>query len=304
MADDTFDVAIIGGGPAGLSAALLLSRSRRRVVVCDHGRPRNYAAKAVHGFLGLDGIEPSTLRKQAAEECSSYGVAFVHGEVVSASCRETKGKSLFQFELKSGRKIHARKLLLATGVKDQLPKLSGLSDFYGDSIHHCPYCDGWEHRDKRLVAYGKGFSGAKLAVTLLQWSPSVTCCTDGEPFGSGNRERLQKYGIEVRNERITALVGNDGRLEEVRFASGQSLECDALFFSSEQGQRSSLPKMLGCKCNDEGLVESKGKQGSGVRGLFLAGDADGDVQFAIVAASEGAIAATAINAELQEEDYP
>src|SRR5687768_13499451 len=99
MADDTFDVAIIGSGPAGLSAALLLGRSRRRVVVCDHGRPRNYAAKAVHGFIGLDGIDPSTLRNQAAEKCSSYGVAFVHDEVVSAGCRETNGKSLFQFKL-------------------------------------------------------------------------------------------------------------------------------------------------------------------------------------------------------------
>jgi thioredoxin reductase len=154
------------------------------------------------------------------------------------------------------------------------------------------------------VAYGKGTSAAKLSVTLLGWSRTVTCCTDGEPLDSSDSQRLRKYGIEVRNERIIALTGTNGRLSEVRLAAGQPLACDALFFSSEQGQRSSLPQMLGCKCNDEGLVETEGKQGSGVRGLFLAGDADGDVQFAIVAAAEGAIAATAINTELQDEDYP
>ena len=304
MADDTFDVAIIGSGPAGLSAALFLGRSRRRVVVCDHGKPRNYAAKAIHGLIGLDGIDPTALRRRAAEECSSYGVSFEHDEVVTASCGETKGKSLFHVELKKGRKIQARKLLLATGVKDQLPQLPGFDNFYGVSIHHCPYCDGWEHRDKRLIAYGKGTSAAKLSVTLLGWSPRVTCCMAGEPLDSSDRRRLKKYGIEVRDEPITALVGNHGRLEEVRFAAGQPLECDALFFSAEQGQRSGLPEMLGCKCDEDGLIESEGKQGSGVCGLFLAGDVDGDVQFAIVAAAEGAIAATAINAELQDEDYP
>jgi len=299
-----FDVAIIGGGPAGLSAAITLSRARRRVIVCDHGRPRNYAAKAVHGFLGLDGIEPNALRRRAAEECYSYGVSFEHDEVIEASCPASQGKSLFEVKLKEGRTIRARKLLLATGVKDQLPELPGLENFYGTSIHHCPYCDGWEHRDKRLVAHGKGPSAAKLAVTLLQWSPSVTCCTDGEALDASETRRLQQYGIEYRGEHIGALAGNGGQLEEVHFVTGQPLQCDALFFSAGQGQRSSLPQMLGCKCDEDGLIKSEGKQGSGVCGLFLAGDVDGDVQFAIVAAAEGAIAATAINTELQEEDYP
>jgi thioredoxin reductase len=301
---DTRDVAIVGSGPAGLSAALLLGRSRLRVVVCDHGRPRNRAAQAVHGFLGLDGLEPSALRERGKKECLSYGVAFVGSKVIRASSDEVNGKSLFQLELENGEIIAARKLLLATGVEDQLPEVTGLNELYGVSVHHCPYCDGWEHQDERLVALGDGDAAVTLSITLLNWSRDITCCTNGAALNQSDSQRLQKYEIKYRHERITELTGRNRVLEQVHFAVGTPIECDALFFSADQGQRSNLPQMLGCNCNEEGLVISHGKQGSGVRGLFIAGDADGDVQFAIVAAAEGAIAATAINSELQAEDYP
>jgi thioredoxin reductase len=302
--NEPYDVAIIGGGPAGLSAALVLGRSRRRVIVCDHGEPRNYAAHAVHGYLGLDGVLPAELRKTGVEEGEKYGVKFVTSKVVSGSCEETEGLSVFLLGLQNGRSVRARKILLATGVKDELPDILGFDAFYGVSAHHCPYCDGWEHADKRLVAYGKGEAGAKLAITLLGWSKNVTCCTDGVPLDDALTSRLRNYGIGYRPEKIKELSGSDSILKEVRFSEGDQLPTDAFFFSAGQGQRSSLPERLGCKCDGEGLVISKGKQGTGVRGLFLAGDADGDVQFAVVAAAEGAIAATAINSELQEDDYP
>jgi thioredoxin reductase len=301
---ELFDVGIVGGGPAGLSAALLLARSRRRVSVFDHGKPRNHAARAVHGYLGLDGIEPHDLRARARQECEGYGVEFVPGEVVRGHRQEMDRRSVFCLELANGDTHHVRKLLLATGVVDDLPRLRGIDDFYGTTIHHCPYCDGWEHRDQQLVAYGTGKSAVKLAITLLGWSKYVTCCTDGTVLPTSETERLQKYGVKYRPEKINGLNGTENTLREVCFLDGDSLPADALFFGAGQGQRSSLPKTFGCETDADGLVVTKGKQGSGVPGLFLAGDADGDVQFAIVAAAEGAIAATAINAELDQDDYP
>jgi thioredoxin reductase len=301
--NDVFDVAIVGGGPAGLSAALVLGRSRRRVVVCDHGKPRNYASKAIHGYLGHDGISPSELRQRGRKECETYNVSFFDQKVVAARCNGVDNHSVFQLKLQNGRLIHARKLLLVTGVEDRLPQIPRFNEFYGISMHHCPYCDGWEHRDQRIVAYGQGASAVKLALVLLSWTRHVTCCTDGYRLSSGDMEKLQQHNICCREERVVSLVGDRGILEQLQFASGPAVYCDALFFNSDQGQRSNLPQMLGCECNEEGLIKSTGKQGSGVRGVFLAGDADGDVQFAMVAAAEGAIAATAIHAELQEDGF-
>jgi thioredoxin reductase len=201
-------------------------------------------------------------------------------------------------------KSMARKLLLATGVMDELPNIPGFKALYGISTHHCPYCDGWEHADQQLAAYGRDDAAAKLAITLLGWSKNVTCCTDGVELSGGSIKRLRQYGVGYRPENIKELSGTNGMLNAIIFNEGEHLPSDALFFSAAQGQRSPLPQKFGCKCDEEGLVVLKGKQGSGVRGLFLSGDADGDVQFAIVAAAEGAIAATAINSELEEEDYP
>jgi thioredoxin reductase len=258
----------------------------------------------VHCFLGSDGVKPAELKARSKEECKKYGVTFVHGEVVHGRRSDRFASSGFHLELQDGTTLRARKVLLATGVVDVLPNIPGFDDFYGVTAHHCPYCDGWEHRHQRLVAYGRTKSVANLAVTLLGWSKAVTCCTDGMQLSTAEIDRLNKCGINHRSEKITQLAGNDGKLSEVRFDKGEFVSADALFFSAEQVQRSALPKILGCECNEDGLVERKGKQGSGIRGLFLAGDADGDVQFVIAAAAEGATAATAINAELDEDDYP
>jgi thioredoxin reductase len=214
------------------------------------------------------------------------------------------GRSIFRVEIETVGTVRSRKLLLATGVVDELPELEGFAHFYGATAHHCPYCDGWEHRDKRLVAYGNGKSVVELAITLIAWTKHVTCCSDGTALSRSQIKRLQKYGIDHRPQKISRLAGTGSTLEKVHFSEGEPLSADALFFSAEQGQRSGLPQALGCECDEDGLVVAKGKQGTGVPGLFLAGDADGDVQFAIVAAAEGATAGTAINSELIAEDYP
>ncbi|RIK84709.1 MAG: NAD(P)/FAD-dependent oxidoreductase [Planctomycetota bacterium] len=300
-----YDVAIVGGGPAGLNAAIVLGRCRRSVVVIDDGQPRNYAAREIHGYLGIEGVSPWELRQLGRREAARYGVEFIDAQVTRActlACGDGNSRrDAFELSIADRPAIRCVKLLLATGVKDRLPEIAGLGDFYGVSVHHCPYCDGWEHRDQRIVALGAGPAAVGLALSLRTWSRQIVACTDGLKLAEADRQRASRNGIAIRQERAVRLEGTQGRLERLHFDAGPPLPCDALFFASELVQRSRLPSMLGCECDERGLILTKGKQGSGIPGLFLAGDADGDVQFSIVAAAEGAIAATAINRELQDE---
>lgn len=298
-----FDVGIVGGGPAGLNAAVVLGRCRRRVILFDQGKPRNHATHAVHCYLGLDGIAPHALREQGRSEAYLYGVQILDAEVTSARRLSTVKNQLGAFEVHTAeRSFIVRTLLLTTGVVDVLPDIPNIKDFYGRSVHHCPYCDGWEHRDKKLVALGKADSVIELAASLRTWSGHVTACSNGQPLSAADRRFLVRNDVMIREEKITRLSGKNGALEEVIFETGPPHPCHALFFSSGQAQRSQLPSMLGCKTDDKGLIRTGKKQGTGVPGLYLAGDADGEVQFAIVAAAEGAIAATAINRLLEEEN--
>ena len=300
-----YEVIIVGGGPAGLSAALLLGRSCRRVLVCDSGHPRNAAARTMHGFLTRDGIAPAELLQLGRDELACYDVEFRQAEVVAARRRgeaDAGGHELaFVVTLDNGEHLFCRKLLLTTGLRDELPAIEGLQPLYGASVHHCPYCDAWEHRGQRLAAYGQGPAASGLALSLRTWSEHVTACTDGEPLDPEYQQHLRRNGIDWRQERVVRAVGEAGQLKRIEFDQGPPLECDALFFNTNTVQQSELAAMLGCKTRDE-LVHTHGKQRTGVPGVFLAGDADGDVQFAIVAAAEGARAAVAINHELQDED--
>jgi len=298
-----FDAAIVGGGPAGLSAAIVLGRACRSVIVFDHNKPRNYAARAVHCYLARDGIAPMDLRSSGRSEARAYGVKFIDEEIVAARCLSAGDKRLGGFELQTGERTYVvRTVLLATGVTDVLPKIASLEEFYGTSVHHCPYCDGWEHRNQRIIALGDGEKAADLALMLRTWSPYVTACSNGYPLSSADRHKLERGNLTWREQRLESLVGKNGAIEEVRFGSGAPLPCDALFFSSDLFQRSRLPELLDCKLDEDGCVQTSDKQGTGINGLYLAGDADGEVQFAIVAAAEGATAGVAINNALQEDD--
>jgi len=198
--------------------------------------------------------------------------------------------------------LEARKLLLATGMRDRLPEIENIKELYGTSVHHCPYCDAWEHRDRHLMALGNGSKAIGLSLALKTWSSRVTCCSNGEQLESDQIELLERNGIHYRHEAPVRFTTRDGLLDEVLFRNGTRMGCDAVFFDSDQVQRSHLPAQLGCDRNEQDMVRAGDRQGTGIRGLFLAGDADDDVQFTIVAAAEGAKAATAINRELQEED--
>jgi thioredoxin reductase len=296
---DMFDVIIVGAGPAGLSAALMLGRSRRRVLVCDTGKPRNAAAHAVHGFLSRDGIAPREFLRIAREQLRPYDTVELRDIAVTlAECRDGR----FHVTLADGSQLVSRKLLIASGVVDHLPDIPGFQQFYGGSVFHCPYCDGWEVRDQPLAVYGRGLRGLGLSLELTGWSRDLVLCTDGpSEIAPDDLARLDRNGIGVREDRLVRLEGRD-HLERLVFASGEPLPRRALFFTTGQTQQSELALRLGCEMNDKGTVRTGKYEATHLRGLFVAGDASRAVQWVVVAASEGAEAAFAINTDLLKED--
>ncbi|MEP0548194.1 MAG: NAD(P)/FAD-dependent oxidoreductase [Rhodothermales bacterium] len=298
----TYDVLIVGGGPAGLNAALVLARCRRSVLVVDAGEPRNAPSRALHGFLTRDGMAPADFLRLGREEVEGYGVDIVNAKVTEARTLDEGSDAAFEVTVEDGRTLRSRKLLLATGIRDRLPDVDGANDFFGRGLYYCPYCDAWEHRDEPIAAFGRGRAVIGAAVALTTWSGDVTACTDGEPISDDDRAWLDANGVALREEPVTRLEGSDV-LERVCFAEGPPLECRALFFNTSRTQHSPLPRLLGCESDERGEIVTESNKGTCVPGLFVAGDADGDTEFIVVAAAEGAQAAVAINHELQEEAH-
>jgi thioredoxin reductase len=293
-----FDVIVVGGGPAGLSAALMLGRCRRRVLLLDLGQPRNRRSHALHGYLTRDGIAPATFNEHGRGELAGYGVETRHLGVTGATLIDDH----YRVALGDHSEEDARFLLIATGVIDDLPAIPGFDECYGRSIFHCPYCDGWERRDRPLAAFGRGADVAGLALGLKTWSADVVVCTHGARIERAIRERLDRNGIRVRTEPIERIEHHDGALSRLVFAAGDALARDALFFATGQHPQSGLAISLGCTINRRGTVKTGSLCDTNVPRLYVAGDASRDAQFVVVAAAEGTKAAVAINKALQLEE--
>jgi thioredoxin reductase len=291
-----YDVVIVGGGPAGLSAALVLGRCRRRVLICDAGKPRNAASKSLHGYLTRDCIPPLELLRLGREELSPYGIEWRQATVTDV-IRSGEG---FDVTIADSERVRAHAVLLATGIQDELPAVPGLADCYGTTVHHCPYCDGWEHGEHALAVVGRGPGAAGLALSLKTWSDRVTLCSNGPSrFNAALRQQLAVQGIVVHERPIARVDHTDGRVNAVVFAQGDALPCDGIFFSGRQTQQCDLPRRLGCEFTRKGTVKTDHLGETCVPGIFVVGDASRDVQFAIVAAAEGAKAGVAVNKALQ-----
>jgi len=300
MKGAVYDCIIVGAGPAGLSAALILGRCRRSVLVCDSGKPRNAASHGLHGFLSRDCIEPAELIKIGRKQLERYETVELLDATVVAAERTPDG---FQLTLQDGQRFGSKNLLLATGIVDELPDIDGLLELYGTSVHHCPYCDGWEHRDEPLAVLGNGKSGVGMSLTLSHWSRDLVLCTNGPvDISDVDRERLARRGVQVRADRIRRLVGHGARLEQIVFDQGEPLARSAVFVHTDQRQHSDLASRLGCRVNEKDSVETGRLETTNVPGLFAAGDTSCDVQLAIIAAAEGATAAFAINKALLEQE--
>jgi thioredoxin reductase len=296
-----FDVVIVGGGPAGLSAALVLGRCLRRVVVCDGGEPRNARSESLNGYLTRDGITPREFLELGRAELARYAIEQRRVRVLDV----TPAPEGFEVVLDSEERLAARTVLLATGVRDHVPDIPGMRECYGISVHHCPYCDGWESRGQVLAAIGDPISPAGLALSLQTWSDHVIACTNGAArLLPSQRRQLARQRIAVYESRITRLDHDDGRVRRLIFEDGADVACQRIFFASTQSQQCGLAEQLGCEFTDKGTVKTDHLGRSCVPGLYVVGDASRDVQFVVVAAAEGAKAGVAINQALQASTAP
>jgi thioredoxin reductase len=296
MESETFDVAIIGGGPAGLSAALVLGRARRRVVVVDAGTPRNAAAAHMQGFLSRDGTPPADLLRAARAEVQRYGVELVKDRVVDA----TAG---FMVRLAGGRTVEARRVLLATGAVDELPDVVGARERWGRDLLHCPYCHGWEVRDQPVGVLGTGPGSVEHAHLLRQWTDDVIFFTHTFAVTTGERATLDARRIAVVDGSVERLVVTDDRLRAVRLADGRSVPRDALFIRPALRAHADGPAAaLGCELLAGGLVRADASGRTSVAGVWAAGNAANPRAQVITAAGEGSAVAIAINNELVEDD--
>ncbi|TJY39689.1 NAD(P)/FAD-dependent oxidoreductase [Cohnella pontilimi] len=301
MEKQLLDVAIIGGGPAGLNAALVLGRARKNVAVIDESRPRNAVTHEAHGFLTRDGISPSEFRRIAKEEIGAYpSVSFVADTAVSVV--GTDGH--FQIATAQGKTFGSKKLLFAVGMKDRPLNIPGLAEVYGKSAFVCPYCDGWELRDEPLVIINKGAEVMHFAPLISGWTNRFTICTNGPAeLTDAQREELRRHRVPVFESPIRSIDSNDGIVRHVVLEDGTTIPCMGLFFKPELVTGSDLPRAIGCQITDSGTVVVDEFGETNVPGVYSAGDAASRMHQSIAAASMGAFAAAAINNKLNMEAW-
>lgn len=302
MARKVWDVVIAGAGPAGMSAALILGRCCRSVLLCDTGTPRSWASKAMYGFLSRDGIVPGKFRRIVHDELAEYpNIKFHAGEVASAHHLRGGG---FSALLGRKRRVRCRKLLIATGVYDHLPPIQGIEEFFGTSVFQCPYCDGWELQGTPIAVYGRGQRGFEMARAMTGWSRDLVLFTDGRSGLSREAvNQLRRNRIALIEDRVVGLAGRGGKLTGVELRGGRVIPRRAFFFDTPSSGQSRLAESLGCQFMRHGGVRCGRYEATSVPGVFVAGNIIRDVQLAIVAAAEGARAAFGINRALTREDF-
>ena len=298
---EIYDCIIVGGGPAGLNAAIVLGRCRRKVLIFDTEEYRNRYSHGIHNYLTRDDILPHEFLKLCHQELEKYSVQRIRKKVINAKKNED---GIFSVKDENGTMYYSKKLLVATGLNDTVPAIEGFREFYGKSVFHCPYCDGWEVRDKKIGVYARNKEGWELALALKTWTNSVTLYTDGKnkvkPF---QKKYLEANEIEVNVAPISKLHGQNGQLQKIIFKDGKEIVCDALFFVNGYTQQCNIAEAFGCDVNKKGVIVTNRLQQTNIKGLYVAGDASKDMQFVVVAGAEGAKAGVTINKELQKEIY-
>jgi thioredoxin reductase len=292
--DFEWDSIVVGAGPAGLSAALALGRARRRVLVLDSGKPRNFAAHAMHAVLGHDGLAPAELRARGTEELARYGIEVRFADVGGARAIESG------IELAGET---ARTLILATGLLDETPDVDGFDAIFGTSAHTCPYCDGWEHRDERIAVLATvPGGGVHLGKLLRQWSGDVAVLTDGGPgVDAEGEEALAALGVPVVREPVERFVSRDGRLTAVELTGRPALERDALFFFVGFRPGNALAAALGCALDEGGFITVGEDHQTTVDRVYAAGNCTDPKHNVPLAIADGMFTGAMVNMRLVEE---
>jgi thioredoxin reductase len=295
---ETFDAVVVGGGAAGLSAALALGRATRRVLLAACGPTRNAVAHAAHNVFTRDGTPPAELVRIGRAELAPYDVA------IRDECATDIRADGNQYVVTVGStQVRARGIVLAAGVRDIMPDIPGFQELWGSGVLHCPYCHGWEVARRPLGIYARGEDALHFAKLIRGWTDDLMLFTDGEPgLAAGDRQRIEANGIVIREERVQSLRGN-GELEAVVLANGDVVPRAALFMRPKQELRTDLPNKLGCAINAQGRVEADALGRTNVPRVYVAGDMAPGHQAVPSAAATGAMAGAGLNMELLAEDF-
>lgn len=295
-----WDVIIIGGGPAGSSAAITLARCKRRVLVIDEGKYRNIHSQGMHNFITRDDIVPADFHKHARQELDKYGVTFKKARAVSARAVKDKG-----FEIIDSKKdvYLCRRLLLATGVTDNIPDIPGFRQLWGRAVFHCPFCDGWECCERTVGIYAHKLNGYGMSLALKQLTGKVILFTDGARY----LKPIQKLNLDARKitviaKKLRQLIYSDHKLTHVELQTGELVPCDAMFVNNGHRVNSELLEQLNCNCTTKGAAITNRQQQTSIPGVYVAGDASFDMHMVVVAAAEGVKAAVAIHNDLIKTD--
>ncbi|HZK78510.1 MAG TPA: NAD(P)/FAD-dependent oxidoreductase [Gemmatimonadaceae bacterium] len=299
--EKVYDVAIVGGGPAGLSAALWLARYLHSVILVDSGDPRNWETRGINGFLGSHGIKSPELRQRGRADAEHFGATLVSAMVEKV---ENVNSERFILTLQSGDTIQSRRLLLAIGIKDIWPRIPGLADCYGETAHVCPDCDGFEAKNCETIVVGSGRKAVGMALKLANWTDRIVICTNGEPANMEQKylDKLKALDIPVLDAKIEKVSSENREIRCVTLAGGMLLDCERLFFAIGQYPADDLGAQLKCKRDESGSIEIDDKYHTSVLNVFAAGDIVPGPQLAVAAASDGAIAALAIHTSLVPEE--
>ncbi|MBC7842843.1 MAG: NAD(P)/FAD-dependent oxidoreductase [Gemmatimonadaceae bacterium] len=308
-ATPVFDIGIVGGGPAGLTAAIWSARYGRSVVLVDSGDPRNWETRSINGYLGMRGVRPVELRGDGRTELRSYGVTLIDAAVsrvasVGVAPVRDDHDGLFAFDIDGHPAVHVRRVLVAIGMRDVWPDIPGLSQVYGANAHVCPDCDGYDARGKRVAVIGNGRRAVAMALALTTWTSDIVIATNGSApdFDDDELQRkLDGCGIGVRTEPIVRLEHAGTEITGLILATGDALEIDKLFFTIAQRPADDLGVQLGCARDTHGHITVTEHFATSVSGVFAAGDITPGPQLAIRAAAAGAVAAMAMHRSLVPE---
>ena len=298
-----YDVVVIGGGAAGLSAALVLTRARRRVAVVDAGQPRNARAAHMQGFLGSDGLPPIELLAAGREEVAGYGGHLISGIVSNvAACDDaTADRRCFEVTLEGGQSVRTRRVLVTTGLSDELPDVPGVRERWARDILHCPYCHGYEVRDQPLGVLGGSSEAVTQVLLIRQWSDDVVFFANGTTLTADQCEQLVACSIGIVDAPVARLVIEDDQLSGVELESGQVVPRSAVFVRPLFVPNDHLLTTLGCATDDNGWVVVDAAGRTSVSGVWAAGNAVNPKAQVVTAAGEGSAAAIAINNDLVDE---
>jgi len=294
-----YDVAVIGGSAAGLSAALVLSRARRKVLVVDGGRPRNAPADHLQGFLSRDGLPPAELLAIGREEVRGYGAELLAGTVTEVV---PNGRSGFWLLLEDGGRVSARRVVVATGLRDVLPQVAGLRERWAVDVLHCPYCHGWEVRDRQLGVLGGSPGAVRYAQIVRQWSADVVFFAPAGSLTAVDRSQLLARAIGVVEGEVARVVVTEDRLSGVELDDGRVVPRDAVFVPPRFEPHNGLLVALGCDLDGDGWPATDATGQTTVPGVWVAGNVSNARAQVITAAGEGSAVAVAVNADLVDDD--